>query len=189
LAKSSYDTIPDAELLAKYYSTQNTDWLGILLQRYTVLLYGVGIKYFKDEAAAKDMVQTVFYKVLQEMHKHQVTYFKSWLYTIAKNCCLMELRKKGLTTTALPDDTAVAAENTNAEEHLTKERNLTFMEEAIEELNQAQKQCITLFYLYKKSYQEIVAITNYDLLQVKSHIQNGKRNLKITIERLQKNAR
>jgi RNA polymerase sigma factor (sigma-70 family) len=122
------------------------------------------------------------------MHKHKVTYFKSWLYTIAKNCCLMELRKKGLATSNLEEDTSIADETNSIEEHLAKERNLTFMEQALLELNEAQKQCVTLFYLDKKSYQDIASITHFDLLQVKSHIQNGKRNLKITIERLQKNA-
>ena len=60
------------------------------------------------------------------------------------------------------------------------------MDEAMKELNPEQKQCVTLFYLQKKSYQEINEITGFSMLQVKSYIQNGKRNLKILIEKKMK---
>ncbi|HQR02228.1 MAG TPA: sigma-70 family RNA polymerase sigma factor, partial [Ferruginibacter sp.] len=81
---------PDAELLQQFYSDGNNEWLGILLERYTMLLLGVCMKYLKNEEEAKDAVQQVFLKAIHELHKYKVEYFKSWIYMIAKNHCLMQ---------------------------------------------------------------------------------------------------
>ena len=82
----------DRELLEHFYADGNNRWLGELLDRYTLLLMGVCMKYLKDEEAAKDAVQQVFIKVLGELPKYRVEYFKSWIYTITRNQCLMQLR-------------------------------------------------------------------------------------------------
>src|SRR5947209_12879634 len=94
-----YDHITDGELLEHFYADGNGEWIGILLQRYTLLLLGVCMKYLKDETEAKDCVQQIFLKVLTELPKYKVEYFKSWLYMVAKNHCLMRLRDKGARTT------------------------------------------------------------------------------------------
>ena len=70
---------------------------------------------------------------------------------------------------------------------LKKERDLDNMNEALNLLNEEQKICIQLFFLEKKSYQEVAEITNFSTGQVKSYIQNGKRNLRINLERMNKN--
>src|SRR5215212_1217155 len=90
-----YDHITDAELLELYYADKNQEWIGILLERYTLLLLGVCMKYLKDENEAKDCVQQIFLKVLTEVSKYRIDYSKSWLYMVAKNHCLMRLRDKG----------------------------------------------------------------------------------------------
>src|SRR6202522_4130435 len=92
---SVHHHMTDQELLERYYESRENDWLGILLQRYTLLLLGVCMKYLKNEEEAKDAVQQVFLKVIAELHKYKVDYFKSWLYMVAKNYCLMQLRSKG----------------------------------------------------------------------------------------------
>src|SRR5215213_11764315 len=92
---TKYDHISDNELLEYYYADSNQEWIGILLQRYTLLLLGVCMKYLKDETEAKDCVQQIFLKVLTETPKYKIDFFKSWLYMVAKNHCLMRLRDKG----------------------------------------------------------------------------------------------
>ena len=181
-----YQHIEDNDLLKQFYADKNNEWIGILLQRYTLLLLGVCMKYLKNEEEAKDAVQQVFLKAITELHKYKVDYFKSWLYMVTKNHCLMKLRNKSKFTVeineqllATPDDTA------EKNEFIAKDIALSQMEAALEQLNTEQQQCITLFYLNKKSYQDITEHTGFSLLQVKSNIQNGKRNLKIMLERLQ----
>jgi len=186
LNPEKYRHIDDNDLLKQFYADKNNEWLGILLQRYTLLLLGVCMKYLKNEEEAKDGVQQVFLKAITELHKYKVDYFKSWIYMVAKNHCLMKLRNKGKFSVEIneqllstPDDTA------DKKAFEAKDIALTQMETALQQLNTEQQLCVTLFYLHKKSYHEIVEQTRFSLLQVKSNIQNGKRNLKIMLERLQ----
>jgi RNA polymerase sigma factor (sigma-70 family) len=179
-----YKDITDQELLGQFYADHNNEWLGILLQRYTLLLLGVSMKYLKNEEEAKDNVQQIFLKVIQELQKYKVEYFKSWLYMVAKNHCLMKLRdRQGKITIEVTDNLAIKPDDeTNMQALLENDHTLDLMEVALKELNAEQQQCVTLFYLQKKSYQEVSDKTGYNMLQVKSYIQNGKRNLKILIE-------
>lgn len=180
-----YQHISDQELLEKFYADHDNEWLGILLQRYTLLLLGVSMKYLKNEEQAKDSVQQIFLKVIQELHKYKVEYFKSWLYMVAKNHCLMKIREKqGKQITEINDRLASQADEVaDRQALLDNEHTLDLLEVSLKELNDEQQQCVTLFYLEKKSYQEISDTTGYTMLQVKSYIQNGKRNLKILIEK------
>ena len=178
--------IDDNELLQRFYLDKNNEWLGVLLQRYTLLLLGVCMKYLKNEEEAKDAVQQVFLKAITELHKYKVDYFKSWIYMVAKNHCLMKLRNKNNYPVEINDRVLSAPDDSESNKiHQQKETTLTKMEQALQHLNAEQQQCVILFYLEKKSYQEITELTGYSLLQVKSHIQNGKRNLKIMLERQQ----
>lgn len=179
-----YNHIDDNELLQRFYADHDNEWLGILLQRYTMLLLGVCMKYLKNEEDAKDSVQQVFLKAINELHKYKVDYFKSWIYMVAKNHCLMKLRDKGKYTAEINEHLmATPDETTDKNNYIEKDRALTDMAQALTQLNKEQQLCVTLFYLEKKSYQEIVTQTSFSLLQVKSHIQNGKRNLKILLEK------
>ena len=179
-----YQHITDPELLEKFYADHNNVWLGILLQRYTLLLLGVCMKYLKNQEEAKDGVQQIFLKVIQELHKYKVDYFKSWLYMVTKNHCLMKLREKqGKAMVEINERLTIKPEEeTNLQSLIENEHTLELLEASLKELNVEQQQCVTLFYLQKKSYQEVSDETGYNLLQVKSYIQNGKRNLKILIE-------
>lgn len=184
----NHDHTDDKELLQHFYNDGNNEWLGILLQRYTMLLFGVCMKYLKNEEEAKDAVQQVFLKAIHELQKYKVEYIKSWLYMVAKNHCLMKLRDKGKYTVEINDHVLAAPHEGMAIKELKeKDKTLDNMSKALKELNTEQQLCVTLFYLEKKSYQQVAEETGYSLMQVKSHIQNGKRNLKILIERLQEN--
>lgn len=179
-----YQHLTDQELLEKFYSDHNNEWLGILLQRYTLLLIGVSMKYLKNEEQAKDSVQQIFLKVIQELHKYKVEYFKSWLYMVAKNHCLMKIREKNGKATIEINENIISRkdEETDLQSLLKNDLTLDLLELSIKELNPEQQQSVTLFYLQKKSYQEVSDATGFTMLQVKSYIQNGKRNLKILIE-------
>lgn len=184
LSKNKYSHISDAELLSKFYADHNNEWLGILLERYTMLLLGVSMKYLKNEEEARDAVQQVFLKVINELHKYKVEYFKSWIYMIAKNHCLMQLRNKGRFNAEITEQTLTTpAEPETNQVHIEKDQALDKLATALLQLNKEQQLCVTLFYLQKKSYQEISEQSSFSILQVKSHIQNGKRNLKIIMER------
>jgi len=141
------------------------------------------MKYLKNEEAARDAVQQIFLKAITELSKYRVDYFKSWLYMIAKNHCLMQFRDKNRHPIELSDQMQLPPYNDQLQDIREKEKLLDWMHEGLQNLNAEQQQCVTLFYLEKKSYQQISQQTGYSPLQVKSFIQNGKRNLKVMIER------
>lgn len=174
----------DQELLDQFYEKQDNEWLGILLKRYTLLLLGVCMKYLKNEEDARDSVQHVFLKAITELHKYKVEYFKSWIYMVARNHCLMKLRDRhGKIPMEIRENMSLPAGEPGKEEYLAKDQLLEDMAIALEQLGPEQKLCITLFYLKKISYQDISSETGFSQMQVKSHIQNGKRNLKILLEK------
>ena len=179
-----YENISDNDLLDSYYKSDDQQWIGILLDRYTMLLLGVCMKYLKNEEEAKDAVQQIFLKVLTEVSKYKIDYFKSWLYMVAKNHCLMKLRgQQGKYIKELNEEALIEHYETDKTELLANEKTYSLLEQSIEELSEEQKQCVTLFYLKKKSYQQITETTGFSLMQVKSYIQNGKRNLRMLLEK------
>jgi len=184
---------PDELLVDRYRSTLNKEIIGILYERYTHLLFSVCYKYLGNDAEAEDTVMLVFEKLFELLKKSEINNFKGWIYTITKNECLMQLRhhKAGerLKEDNLKklDGEIMESEGLN---HLLNEgigeHRIRYLETAISILNAEQKQCIELFYLDEKSYHEVEQITGYTYNEVKSHIQNGKRNLKLMMERMER---
>jgi len=153
--------------------------MGALFSRYTELVYGLCLKYLKDRDAAQDAVMNIFEKLIEKLKTEEVEYFKSWLYMVSKNHCLMELRKKN------PEMRTDFMEMTLAAHPMDEpdvEEDLTALEECMDTLKDEQAQCVRLFYLEKLSYHQVSARTQFDEKAVKSFIQNGKRNLKICLE-------
>lgn len=173
----------DAELLGLYQSTQNMEWLSTLYMRYTSMVYGVCLKYLKDRDESRDAVMALHEKLIESLLRHKVDNFKSWLYVNAKNHCLMVLRsRKGKVSEEISTFVMETAPSEHPEEENDKEINISRLEKCIEKLLDAQKLCVQLFYLQEKCYKAIAEQTGFDLNQVKSYIQNGKRNLKICME-------
>jgi RNA polymerase sigma factor (sigma-70 family) len=180
----------DADLIRQYKQTLDTAFAGELYERYTHLVFGVCMKYLKNEEDSKDAVMQIFEKLLTELKHHEVTNFKSWLHVLAKNHCLMWLRsarvrhQKSIITFEIKEDVETEGfMHPSGEDNGTLEENLVALEKGMQELPVEQKRCIELFYLQQKCYKEITEITGYEMKKVKSYIQNGKRNLKIYLEK------
>lgn len=183
--QSKYKDHTDAQLINNFLEKGDTIYIGELYGRYGHLVLGLCIKYLKNKDEAEDAVMTIFEQLISDLKKHKVEYFKSWLYTYSKNYCLMQLRKKQSVLKKELDvkENEIFLMDYNNIEHLNeKESQITIMQTALNELNSEQKVCLELFYLSNKSYTEIVTITGYNNNEVKSHIQNGKRNLKLKME-------
>lgn len=178
-------SLSDEELVLRYKESEDPELVGELFERYTHLVYLVCMKYLKDEMESEDMAMRIFEKLLKDLKKYEVRTFKYWLHTVTKNQCLIwlgkqkrsrekeeEYREKGADVMESPEVLSLFGEGNDREQELQR------LEQAMELLNSEQKQCLELFYLQQKSYQEVSDQTGYTLKQVKSYIQNGKRNLK-----------
>ena len=176
-----YRTYTDEDLLILYKQDQDSMILGEYYNRYSHLVMGTAMKYLKNVHDAEDITMLVFEKLPKKLISHNISFFKSWLYMVVKNECLMLLRKKSIPTTEINEELD-GDESDELVELELKEEQLNLLEQEIGNLKSDQKKCIELFYLEQKSYQEITDLLGMELKKVKSAIQNGKRNLKIKLE-------
>lgn len=179
--KKDNHTLSDLELIDLYKSSQDLIYTGELFQRYSHLIFGVCMKYLKNEEESRDAVMNIFEKLIEDLKKHKVTNFKAWLHTVARNHCLMFLRsRQGVEVNSA--ESAVELMEYSYSLHLSSEPqlevNLENLDDCMKKLIKEQKICVELFYLEEKCYKEITELTTYSLNEVKSYIQNGKRNLK-----------
>lgn len=189
---NNFKKYSDLELIEHYKKTANNKYIGELFNRYTIFVLGICLKYFKDEDKSKDATMQIFEKLLVDLMEHSIQNFRPWLHQVTRNFCLMELRKEQSLlkkTIELEHSNSTFMESSSSihlinEDEKEKEKHLTQLTTCILELKMEQKKCIELFFMQEKCYQEIVDLTNFTLKNVKSFIQNGKRNLKLCMERL-----
>jgi RNA polymerase sigma-70 factor, ECF subfamily len=177
----------DEALLSEFRETGGLDTLGILYSRYMHLVYGVCIKYLKDRDAAKDEVISIFEKLAADTLNHEIVNFKTWLYVVTKNHCLMILRSKKSETereTIMINDPLYFMENNEELHPIDRDEGLNDerLSDCISRLKEEQRLCIRMFYYEDKCYREISESLKMDEKKVKSYLQNGKRNLKICLE-------
>ncbi|HEY5969199.1 MAG TPA: sigma-70 family RNA polymerase sigma factor [Chitinophagaceae bacterium] len=174
----------DTELVLAYRQSDDLKVLGELYQRYMELVYGVCLKYLKEPELAQDAVMQIFEELVSKLKKHEVDNFRGWLHQVAKNYCLMQLRTpKNLKTVALPPLLMQNEEDVHLNGVMEKEENFQKLEKCIASLSDEQRTMIKLFYLDGKCYNEIVEITGLEWNHVRSSIQNGRRNLKLCMEK------
>jgi RNA polymerase sigma factor (sigma-70 family) len=173
----------DDELLSAYKSTGNTGVLAELYQRYMDLVYGVCLQYLKEPEDAKDAVINIYEELVHKILKYEVAHFRAWLYQVARNHCLMKLRSNKQQLVNLTDDLMYSMDYMHPEEAIEKESSLQDLHDCISRLADDQKKAISLFYLEEKSYLEIAGITGEEQGRIRSYIQNGRRNLKICMDK------
>ena len=176
------DDADDVKLLASYNESSDLSVLGKLYEKYVPLVYGVCLKYLKDEEPAKDAVMGIFEELVVKTKQHDIKQFRSWLYVLSRNYCLMQIRSgkkmEIVDLDGVMEFTPLLHPDTD-----NREAALNALERCIDKLSAGQKQSVELFYLKEKCYKEVAELTGFSLNDVKSYIQNGKRNLKICLEK------
>jgi RNA polymerase sigma factor (sigma-70 family) len=176
--------LTDKELVTLYKESGDMAVLGELYQRYMELVYGVCLKYYKEPERSKDSVMLIFEELVLKLKKHEVENFKGWLHQLAKNHCLMQLRTpKNMKTVEFKTELVQSEEEVHLNGVLEKEENFKKLEHCLSTLSDEQRDTVKLFYLEGKCYNEIVELTGLEWNQVRSLIQNGRRNLKNCMEK------
>lgn len=182
--------LSDENLVLEFQKTGDKELIGILFKRHSLLCFTVCMKYFKNETLAEDAVMQVFEKLLSTLQQHPIQNFKSWLHSVCRNHCLMELRRPALFQALVQKE----EENEDGfmefksfvhqeDDKTLLEEKLQVMETSLNELNISQANCLRWFYLEHLSYDQISKQSGMSLNEVKSNIQNGKRNLRIAMAR------
>jgi len=181
----SNESLSDSQLISIYQQQGDLEVLGRLYQKYMDLVYGVCLKYFKESERSKDAVMQIFEELVLKLKKHRVENFKSWLYQLTKNHCLMQLRTpRNLKTVEISESLMKSEDAEHLDGVMQKEQNFHRLAYCLATLSQDQRRVVELFYFEGKCYNEIVDLTGHEWNQVRSFIQNGKRNLKICMEKL-----
>ncbi|MDR2009594.1 MAG: sigma-70 family RNA polymerase sigma factor [Bacteroidales bacterium] len=182
----SFSNMSDDELIKYYKSTEDVDCIGELYKRYTGFTFSICLKYLKNHDNAREAVLEIFEELIEKILIHDIYNFKSWLHSVARNFCLLSFRSKkndeDFSENYIKLHNNMEYEDILYPDYIVKEENYNKLEECISQLKENQKICIDLFYLQNKSYVEVSKITGYSMNEVKTHIQNGKRNLKILME-------
>jgi RNA polymerase sigma-70 factor (ECF subfamily) len=178
--------ITDEELLRQFNRNGSLETLGALYSRYMHLVYGVSLKYLESREDARDAVMQIFEKLILDLPGQEIRNFKSWLYVLTKNFCLMQIRSRKSADGRLEgykfEQEFMESESEmhpmDREDHSVE----ADLQRCMEKLKKEQKQCIELFYYQNLCYQEIAEQLGIHEKKVKSFLQNGKRNLKICLE-------
>jgi RNA polymerase sigma-70 factor (ECF subfamily) len=147
------------------------------------MVYYVCYRYLQDAEKSKDAVMQIFEELINKVARQEIRQFSSWLYVLSRNHCLMQLRSEKKMQHVPFEEFVEFPLSGHQDDHENKEKDLTDLERCIEKLPEKQQQSIDLFFIKEKAYKEIVDMTGYSLNDVKSYIQNGKRNLKICMEK------
>ena len=182
--KPEQENLTDEELLKRYCDSGELVYFVEAYKRYMPLVYGVALKYLKRPEDAQDAVMQLFEELIVKVKAVEIQSFKAWLYTCIRNNCLMEIRKRSKNLSVSLDDSfmefcddfhlTVVSESENREESLR---------ECVESLPEKQRISVKYFFFDELSYKEVEERTGFSLKMVKSFIQNGKRNLKLCLER------
>ena len=183
IKSSNASPLNDEELVAAFKAQGDQTLLAQLYQRYMELLYGVCLKYLKDEDEARDAVLSIYEELIVKVKKYEIQHFKSWVYQLAKNYCLMKLRSnKKFSKSATDVNLMQNEEEPHLNGVLEKEEHFKQLYFCLQQLVPEQKQVVELFYLQGKCYNEIAENTGIEWNKVRSFIQNGRRNLKICMD-------
>jgi RNA polymerase sigma factor (sigma-70 family) len=181
LPLTEYRKLSDEDVIHRYVHRHEAQAMNCLYERYAHLVLGVCFKYLKDGEQAKDATQQIFIKLLEDLKRFEIVYFKAWLMQVTRNFCLMQLRQSiPVVNNTIPLPDSMEFED-DVHPLVEREILLNELETAVAGLNEEQRTCITLFYLQKMTYTSIAERTGYTMMEVKSNIQNGRRNLKIKL--------
>jgi len=180
LRSKTIGTLSDEDLVTRLKSGQRSS-LAALWDRYAHLLFGVCMKYLKDTERSKDLVIEQFEELPALLMKHEVKTFRLWIHTVMRNRCLMALRR--IDAEVRVDEAQLHEPEELNDDTVLHEATLQRLEAAIEELKDGQRECIRFFYLERNSYHQVAERTGLDVEQVRSHLQNGRRNLRLMLER------
>ncbi len=186
-----YDQQTDQQLLRRFRQKADQEALGALFLRYTELMYGVCLKYLGSPEAAKDAVMDVYELLHQKLPEFEVNHFSGWLYRVCVNHCLQDIRLQKKSLTVSLDDPAMQNgigihPDEEADGWTPREEEMMMLEDCLGKLPDLQRVCIRWFYFQKKTYAEISELESLALDSVRSHIQNGRRNLKKCMENKQR---
>ncbi|MDR2882963.1 MAG: sigma-70 family RNA polymerase sigma factor [Alistipes sp.] len=174
----------DDRLLAEFIETGDAALLGELYTRHMPLVYGLCLKYLGRAADAEDATMELFEELVDKVARQRIRNFRTWLWSVARNHCLQRLRREKRRVRVDFDDRFMeSAPLVHLLSEGGDEAALAALEKCVEKLPERQREAVEMFFMERRSYADIADATLGEVKRVKSYIQNGKRNLRLCMER------
>jgi RNA polymerase sigma-70 factor (ECF subfamily) len=152
-----------------------------LVERYSVKIFHLAYSMIGNETQAEDLAQEVLLRIWKGLPGyHGGASLSTWIYTIARNTCLTELKRRARHPTVSLDEPAFAAaiDSVPALQSSDPESGLeTDVRQMLGQLPEKYRQVITLFYLEQKSYERVAALLGVPLGTVKTFLYRAKKEL------------
>ena len=151
---SNPSSLTDDELISKYQSSGDLDFVAELFSRHTHLIYGVCLKYLADKELSKDIAMEIFDDLKEKIPGSSIQNFGAWLFVLTKNKCLMALRKR-VRQDEKEKESSLFMESDAVEHHTVEidfEVSERILRDCLDKLSKEQRKCINLFYYEEKCY-------------------------------------
>jgi len=170
------ESSPDAEVCRLLAAGQRDRAFERLLAAYRGRVYRLALSYVRTPADAEDLAQEAFVRLWRALPLYDGrASFSTWLYVIARNACLSELRRRGARPTAsLDDDPADPAAPMSAASPVDLRMEC---ETLVEMLDEPQRRIVRLFYLEERSYEQVAATLDMPINTVRSHLHRARKRL------------
>ena len=182
-----YNSDPDVLLMLEFQRGNRASFEN-LMRKYYKRIFNFSLRLLRNREAAEDSAQEVFIRVYQSVDNYEPkASFRTWIYTIAKNFVLNELKKKGRTAVSLDGSIPTEEgemlhqlEDSNAVhpiERLALAERAQKVREAIDSLP-PQQRIVVVFYRFERlSYEEIAETLGISVSAVKSLLSRARENL------------
>ena len=160
-----------------------------IVSEYRQMIFTIIFKIVNNREDAEDISQEIFIKVFKSLNSFkEESEFSTWLYRIAYNTALSEIRKRKIVFSSFEDDFSTLKDETIDEEieELALEERIIYLEQALKMLPAKDALLITLFYLDNQSIEEISRISNLSRANVKIKLHRIRKKLAIEINKLMK---
>lgn len=185
----------DTARLVTRFQAGERDVFAVIYTRYFERVYSYFRIALNDRHAAEDLAQQLFAKVLEALPRHERRegkLFRAWLFTIARNEAVDELKRRGRAPATAPEDVDRHREQAVQEESAglpvldwISDRELSMF---VERLPLAQRQVLVLRYMLGFAYPEIAAVLGRSEIDVRSLNSRGLRYLRLRLREIGRGA-
>lgn len=156
-----------------------------IYNRYKTSVYAFCVKMLGDRELARDVMQETFLRVYENRDRLvNISSFKAWIFTIARNQCLNQIRKARWQVPLDTERDLVAERSETPISLLEKNERVALVARYLNELSDEYREVIILREYQNMSYDEIAAVTRSTLSAVKSRLFKARRKLAGFIEPL-----
>lgn len=174
----------DDDLLLRYQQTGDRFVLGLLLRRYSEKIYGACHYYLRDETDTEDAAMEVCELIVRKLQDQvKIKSFKDWVFIVTRNYCFRKLKDNQrlieLSLDWKKNFARPVVQNPQSDTLYQEEEHLfNRLDRELQQLSTQQQQCLIAFYWRGERYKEIAARLSMSVDEVRSAIQNGRRNLR-----------